>query len=224
MLRAQAVGSLFTLVPILLFMVVSIVLRTRASRKRKQREQAERGAPLQQIERPIPRERSAETTRSVSFPRQRETSEVHHRRSVRAPSSTAPRLPQQPRAAQVIRGEIHAYPPPLVPSEDTVSAAGEDRPGSPAIPRAVLRPSVESRMAVAGMAAPKKAKTLRERMADRGMADRSGAGAAAGSRSSITTRLERLPPLKRAVVWAEILGPPGGGQQKSRLSPATLLD
>jgi hypothetical protein len=29
---------------------------------------------------------------------------------------------------------------------------------------------------------------------------------------SITARLERLPPLKRAVIWAEILGPPGGRQ------------
>jgi hypothetical protein len=42
--------------------------------------------------------------------------------------------------------------------------------------------------------------------------DRSSAGERARERYSITDKLERLPPLKRAVVWAEILGPPGGRQ------------
>jgi len=40
MLRAQAFEGLFTLVPILLVAVVSIVLRARSAKKRKQREEA----------------------------------------------------------------------------------------------------------------------------------------------------------------------------------------
>ena len=45
MLRAQAFEGLFTLVPILLVAVVSILIRARAVRRRKQREEDARDAP-----------------------------------------------------------------------------------------------------------------------------------------------------------------------------------
>ena len=68
-------------------------------------------------------------------------------------------------------------------------------------------PDGMSRMAVSG-----KPQDLRERMQARAKSVQPAAKGAAGKAYSITARLERLPPLKRAVIWAEILGPPGGRQ------------
>jgi hypothetical protein len=174
-LRAQAFEGLFTLVPVLLFVVVSIVLRARASRKRKRREEAPGGAPA---------------------------------RKVPAARFTA----QQPRRPRVSSRESYAYPPPLALEEDGLSEAAETRRRGPALPQPVVRPSAESRMAIERLAARPQERSLRERMAARGEADLTPAGEGAGKRSSFSTRLERLPPLKRAIVWAEILGPPGGRQ------------
>jgi hypothetical protein len=67
-------------------------------------------------------------------------------------------------------------------------------------------------MTVERMASAKEGQDLRQRMEARVQADRPAAEVIAGKRSSITVRLEKLPPLKRAVIWAEILGPPGGRQ------------
>jgi hypothetical protein len=58
----------------------------------------------------------------------------------------------------------------------------------------------------------RKAGNLRERLQARTRAEKSKIRPEDRERSSITGRLEKLPPLKRAVVWAEILGPPGGRQ------------
>jgi hypothetical protein len=209
-MRAQAFEGLFTLVPILLFMVISIILRARAARKKKQREEETRSTPVQAPQRTARQKRAAGTTRAVPFPWQRETQGVYPRRSERTPSSTAPRVPPQPSRAQVTSRESYVYPQPLVLNEAELPKDTETWPGGPAIPRPVVRPSVESRMAVERMAVPKEATNLRERMTARRKADRPAAQVADGARSSITTRLKRLPPLKRAVLWAEILAPPGG--------------
>ena len=60
------------------------------------------------------------------------------------------------------------------------------------------------------MAVPKGTQDLRERMQAR--AKLIQPVTETRERSTITARLEKLPPLKRAVIWAEILGPPGGRQ------------
>jgi hypothetical protein len=67
-------------------------------------------------------------------------------------------------------------------------------------------------MAVERMASVNEGQDLRQRMETRDKAYKPAAEEKAGQRYSITARLERLPPLKRAVIWAEILGPPGGRQ------------
>ncbi|UCF97026.1 MAG: hypothetical protein JSV89_17895 [Spirochaetaceae bacterium] len=72
-----------------------------------------------------------------------------------------------------------------------------------AVPRTVALPDGKSWMAV----------PLQERRQRMKAREDSGVGetkAAAARPSTIAARLEKLPPLKRAVIWAEILGPPGG--------------
>jgi hypothetical protein len=69
--------------------------------------------------------------------------------------------------------------------------------------RTAVLPDGKSRMAV-----PRQ--DLRQRMQAQRDSSVSKAKAAVARPSSITSRLEKLPPLKRAVIWAEILGPPGG--------------
>jgi hypothetical protein len=237
-LRAQAFEGLFTLVPILLVAVVSILLRARAARRRKRREEAAqkegtrssaatpaagagraprvaavrgvpaRGTPAQAPGRPIPPQRTGAKTRAAQFPWQRETDET-------TAGSPAPFTPQQPRRPQVPIRESYAYPPPLsLKDAESLSAgkAGGAQPRAAAIPRPVVRPSAESRMAVERMAAPKAEQNLRERMQARAKMDRPAAKVATEKRYSVTNRLMKLPPLKRAVIWAEILGPPGGRQ------------
>ena len=223
MLRVQAFEGLFTLVPILLFAVVSILLRARAARKRKQREEEARGAPARGTParetpargttekapgQPIPPKRKRAATRAAPFPWQQETVDT-------APASTAPFTPQQPRSAQVTNRESYAYPPPLYLNDTGVpatAAACTTQPRGTVVAGPLIRPSAESRMAVERLAPAKEKPNLRERMEARAKAERPTVKTTVGERPSITARLERLPPLKRAVIWAEILGPPGGRQ------------
>jgi hypothetical protein len=230
MLRAQAFEGLFTLVPILLVAVVSIVLRARSAKKRKQREgaaQAEgtqipaakppagpgptpppstaRGAS-RPSGRAIPPRRGRRETRTAPFPWQRETSDA-------ASAPPGPLTPSPRRRAQAQLRDSYAYPPPLSPGEDGASAAAAVQPKGAPLPRPIVRPTVESRMAAERMASPKQEKSLRERMQALTKSDRPSAKAPAGGPSSIAAKLKKLPPLKRAVIWAELLGPPGGKQQ-----------
>jgi hypothetical protein len=232
-LRAQAFEGLFTLVPILLIAVVSIFLRARASRKRKKREEAARGASARGESAQGESAQGAEETQPSAATRtEGYGSRPAHARG--APASGAPARgapaqasgrpvpPQQAGRPQVSVRESYAYPPPLT-LNDTGSPAttAPQRQGIP-VPRPVVRRSAESRMAVDRMAAlpdgmsrmtvSGKPQDLRERMQARAKSVQPAAKAAGGEGYSITARLERLPPLKRAVVWAEILGPPGGRQ------------
>ena len=240
MLRAQAFEGLFTLVPILLVAVVSIILRARAARRRKQREEAARGepargepargapargaparvsegtqssagprtagagpqsapargAPARAAGQPMPPKQGRSATRASQFPWQRETVET-------TPSYTEPFTPHQPGKPQITNRESYAYPPPLYLNEAKSPAADAGQPWGAPVPRPTGRPS---------MVVPKREQTLRERMAARARSVQPAAKAAAAEPASITDRLQRLPPLKRAVIWAEILGPPGGRQ------------
>jgi hypothetical protein len=228
MLRAQAFEGLFTLVPILLVAVVSILLRARAVRRRKQREEDARGAPARGTPargapargtpardtsekapgQPIPPKRKRAATRAAPFPWQQDTVDT-------APASAAPFTPQQPRSAQVTTRESYAYPPPLYLNDTgapATAAAGAIQPRGTVVPGPLIRPSEESRMALERAAPAKGKRNLRERMEARAKAERPTVKTTARERPSITARLERLPPLKRAVIWAEILGPPGGRQ------------
>jgi len=246
-LRAQAFEGLFTIVPILLVAVISIFLRARAARRRKQREGAAGGAPARAAEGthpsaaatrtagagPAPRSvssreetapgataRAPGPTRATQFPWQRETQQYPEAEQ-RTPASAATFTPQQPRRPQVTSRESYAYPPPLS-LNDFKSQTATMQPRSAPVPRPVVGPAAQSRVAVdrgsrlpdgtSRMAVPRETQNLRERMEARARSDHRPVKAAPGERSSITARLERLPPLKRAVVWAEILGPPGGRQ------------
>jgi hypothetical protein len=219
-LKAQAFEGLFTLVPVLLFVVVSVVLRTRASRKRKKREEAARGETAGGTPARGAQARSAPVG---GAPVRGAPAEAGG--GMKPPSASrtagfgqeAPIAQQRTVRPQVFHQEVYAYPPPLALNEDGSPVRTDHRPrGGPAILRPAAGPSAESRMAIDRMAVQRGAKSLQERMAARGKTDSmttgAAAGAVAGKRSSITARLERLPPLKRAVVWAEILGPPGGRQ------------
>lgn len=237
-MRAQAFEGLVTIFPILLVAVVSILLRARAARRRKRREDAAagvgtrpssakpeaaagkvrqgaaprgvppRGTPAQAPVRSVPPKRTPVKTRTAQFPWQRETEET-------TAGSPAPFNPQPPGRAQVPILENYAYPPPL-PLKDarpySDGPAGGARPRVEVIPRPVVRPSAESRMAVERISTPKAAQDLRGRMQARAKMYRPEAKVESGKSYSITDRLKRLPPLKRAVIWAEILGPPGGKQ------------
>ena len=238
MLRAQGFEGLVTILPILLVAVVSIMLRARAARRRKRREDAAagagtrpssakpeaaavkarpgaaarggpaRGTPGQAQVRSMPPKRMPVKTRAAQFPWQRETEET-------PAGASEPFTPQQPRRAPVTIRESYAYPPPLPLKDANLQAegpAGGARPRAEAIPRPVVRPSAESRMAVERLSAAKAAPDLRGRMQARAKMDRPEAKVERGRSYSVTDRLKRLPPLKRAVIWAEILGPPGGKQ------------
>jgi hypothetical protein len=240
-LRAQAFEGLFTLVPILLIAVISIFLRARASRKRKQREEAARGTPARGVPargvpaRGVPAQAAEGTqpsaaTRTEGSGSRPAPARGTPARGAPAQASGRPVPPQQPRRPQVPIRESYAYPPPLTLNDTEYPAnAAPQRQGTP-VPRPVVRRSAENRMAVDRMAAlpdgtgrvlpdgmsrmavSGKPQDLRERMQARARPVQPAAKAAAGKAYSITARLERLPPLKRAVIWAEILGPPGGRQ------------
>jgi len=253
MLRAQAFEGLFTLVPILLVAVVSIFLRARASRRRKQREEAVSGEPARgepargepargasarsvqaqgatapveqgkgardekrrQAPASIRPGRSSRSAWAAQFPWQRETSKVYPKRSTKTPSprgATAVEsfVPQQPGGFPVTSRESYAYPPPLALDQAGPEPGTGVSPRSTAGPQQVARASLESRMAVDRVAPPRRAQDLQQRMQALDKSERPSIKAAAGRGSSISERLERLPPLKRAVIWAEILGPPGG--------------
>jgi hypothetical protein len=107
------------------------------------------------------------------------------------PRAPAPFMPQQPVRPTSAYREGHTYPPPLPLNNLETPSAGTPRQPSP-VPE--IRPP-----------------DLRERMKSR-LGSIAADKEAAVQRSSAAVRLERLPPLKRAVIWAEILGPPGGRQ------------
>ncbi|MBN2553374.1 MAG: hypothetical protein JXB06_11430 [Spirochaetales bacterium] len=207
MLRAQASEGLLTLVPILLFAVISILLRARASRRRRKRTEAESAEAATRTAAKIPagqekKVSGRKTARERRFPWQRESAAAYPQ----TPTSAAPAppfAPAPPARGQAAIRESYAYPPPLSLNDIKTASAGEAGQGPAVMPRPV---AVSRRR-------EGKRRDLRERLQARMRSERS-AGMAEQirplERSSITARLERLPPLKRAVIWAEILGPPGG--------------
>ena len=106
--------------------------------------------------------------------------------------------------------ESYAYPPPLALHQAEPEPATATGPRSISDRQQVARPSLESRMAAERTGLFREAQTLRPRKRVSIETERTAVKAAAGRGPSIAARLERLPPLKRAVIWAEILGPPGG--------------
>jgi hypothetical protein len=103
----------------------------------------------------------------------------------------APFVPQQPLRPKAAYREGYTYPPPL--SLNNLKTSSEGAPLQPS-PGPEIRPP-----------------DLRERMKSR-LGSLAPSQQTAVKRLSVAERLERLPPLKRAVIWAEILGPPGGRQ------------
>ena len=161
--------------------------------------------------------RSGRSARAAQFPWQRESSEIYPKRSTKTPSARGatavePVVPQQPGGPQVTSRESYAYPPALALDRTKPEAAGGVGPRSAPVPQQVVRPSLESRMAVERMAPPKETQDLRQRMRAQDKLERPFTEPRVGKGPSISARLERLPPLKRAVIWSEILGPPGGRQ------------
>jgi sRNA-binding protein len=106
----------------------------------------------------------------------------------RAPAPFMPRQPVRPTAAY---REGYTYPPPMpLDNLKTPSAATPPQPSPvPEIRQPDLRERMKSRLGVSATSKEAAIKPL-----------------------SVAARLERFPPLKRAVIWAEILGPPGGRQ------------
>jgi hypothetical protein len=182
MFRAQAFEGIFALLPILLIAVVSILLRARAARRRKRKE--ETTAPARAAA-PTPTQAEREQKVAEALPEK--------------PRAPTPFMPQQPVRPTVAYREGYTYPPPLPLNNLKTPSAGTPLQPSP-VPRAVVSPVPEMRQP-----------DLRERMKSR-LGSFAAVKEAAIKRSSVAARLERFPPLKRAVIWAEILGPPGGRQ------------
>lgn len=182
MFRAQLFEGIFTLIPVLLIAVVSILLRARAAKRRKGNDETSSPSRVAAPTRAQP-ERKRETT--TAFPEK--------------PGAPAPSIPKQPVRPAGAYGAGYTYPPTLPLNNLKGTPAEAPLQPSP-VPRAVVSPAPETRKP-----------DLRERMESR-----SGPIAAVKEASimqlSAAGRLERLPPLKRAVVWAEILAPPGGRQ------------
>ena len=107
------------------------------------------------------------------------------------PRAPAPFMPQQPVRPTAVYREGYTYPPQL-----PLNNLKTPSPGTPPQPSPV--PEVRQ-------------PDLRERMKTRLGASATSKEAVV-KRPSIAVRLERFTPLKRAVIWAEILGPPGGRQ------------
>jgi hypothetical protein len=173
--------------------------------------------------------------RGAQFPGQRLTAEAYLRSADKSGPSLAPFTPQQPRRTQVPARASNAYPPPLSLNDLKSPPGGGIQPAGTQIPRPAVEPLTESRKPFDRLAfdratilpdgtrrvpiprgrrtaVPEEEGDLRARMEARAKADRGPLVAPAEKRRSITAKLERLPPLKRAVIWAEILGPPGGQQ------------
>ncbi len=187
MFRAQAFESIFALLPILLIAVVSVLLRARAAKKRRKGDVAvQEEASQSRVE------QKREPPAGGGLLREQPPEK---------PRAPAPFMPQQPVRPKVVYREGYTYPPPLPLNNLKTPPAGTPPQPSP-VPRAVVSPGPEIRQP-----------DLRERMKSR-----SGPVAAAKEAAikspSVAARLERLPPLKRAVIWAEILGPPGGRQKR----------
>jgi hypothetical protein len=201
-LKAQAFEGLLTLVPILLVAVVSILLRSRAARRQKQREEATRSTQEPASGKPAARSRSAPQAQ----PRPTSRPPDYSRRGETAGQKPAPSprfTPEQPRQAPMAARESYAYPTPLSLNHLKSPAVADADAGLPA-GTPMRQPSGRIR---------RDRQSLQQRMESLGIRERVVSRPAAGERVSIPARLERLPPLKRAVIWAEILGPPGGRQQ-----------
>ena len=171
MFRAQMFEGIFALLPILLIAVVSVLVRARAVKKRKQRDETTAPTRATAPNRP---EQKREPTEAIP----------------EKPRAPAPFMPQQPARPKVAYREGYTYPPPLPLNNFKAPSAGTPPQPSPA--PEIRKPD------------------LRERMKSR--FGSIAAEEAAVKPPSVVTRLERLPPLKRAVIWAEILGPPGEHQ------------
>jgi hypothetical protein len=154
---------------------------------------------------PVRKAQGRKAARGRKYPWQRESTAAYPEPSAPAAGTAPAFAPAPPSTAQPESRESYAYPPPLSLNEVKIPPAGEPVEKPVVMPR----PIAVSRRREAGP------QDLRARMRARMRSERS-AGMAAETmpvkRPSVTNRLERLPPLKRAVIWAEILGPPGGRQ------------
>lgn len=217
MLQAQAFEGLFTLVPILLIAVVSILLRARAARRRRQNQDGEAkpvartevGARAAEapVEKPAPsgEERLGAPGQAFGPPQSSGTWQPFGaEKPSRSKQSTAPLQPPRPAAAN---REAYAYPLPLPRNGVQEPEVGALSTAPVIVSQPVNR--LVKRTVVGVEALPGK-KDLRARMMDREQNGSAERIPAVDKRSTIVSRLEKLPPFKRAVIWAEILGPPGG--------------
>lgn len=180
MFRAQAFEGILALLPILFIAVVSLLLRARAVKKRKQGD--ETTAPTRATAPTQPEQKRKPTAGGGLLEGQ----------PPGKPGAPIPFMPQQPVRPKVAYREGSTYPPQLPPNKLKTPSAGA--PPQPAPVPEIRQPD------------------LRERMKSRLGTIAAAKEEAAVKPPSVVTRLERLPPLKRAVIWAEILGPPGGLQ------------
>jgi len=181
--RAQAFEGIFALLPILLIAIVSVLVRARSIKKQKQRDETAAPTRAEAAER-------ATAPTGVKAPARPGQKREPTAALPGKPRASAPFMPQQPVRPKGAYREGYIYPPPLPLNNLKTPPAGMPPQPSP-VPE-IRQPD------------------LRERMESR--SGSIGVKEAAVKSPSVVRRLERLPPLKRAVIWSEILGPPGGRQ------------
>jgi hypothetical protein len=225
-IKAQGFEGIISLLPILLIALVSVLLRARAVRKRRLSEEApgeaepSREQAYRAAARPEPRMPAAQGPGAAGTPREREArpsrkalwaqelvaggqpagrSRVRAEAGREAPGGS-PAAVQATRRAQGGYRESYVYPPPL-------QLNGLKRPAASAEQPQARHPADIAATRPAGPRGMDMRRLGRPPVWSRPMPGR----LPGTTRSeSIAARLERLPPLKRAVVWAEILGAPGG--------------
>ncbi len=222
MIRLQFIEGLIALLPIVLLALVSILLRARAVGRQRRQEQSKDSEPKRQEA------------------KQQQAASGAARPVAQTPAETAPAAsqPRRLRMAKPSYRESYAYPPPLVPNQlkgEREAVAYGESPASKAladsetymplssqteIRRMRFEPAAGGESGRGGLrqrAGPAARETLQRpgRGEERARPFGVAAGTAAPGRRarSRVDKLNRLPPLQRAVVWAEILGPPGGRQQ-----------
>ncbi len=230
MIRLQFFEGLIALLPVILLALVSILLRARAAGRRRRQEQSD-GSEL--------RRQGAKRQAAPAVP---PAPTDAARPGAQSPVETAPGPfgPSKPRTAKPSYRESYAYPPPLAPNRlkgMPEAVVYRESPARKALAGSETYMPLSAQAEVRRMRFEKFAdgdsgrggRRQRAMQAAREARQRLGSGkqkvgpsaaapgrtaAAAGGKSrSVVDRLNRLPPLQRAVVWSEILGPPGGRQQ-----------
>jgi hypothetical protein len=187
--------GIFALVPLILIALVSIFLRVRADRRRRRLPEEEGKSEQKQEggERQIP----------AASPMTRERGA-----GASAPGKPAPQplKARPPRQANVPYRQEYAYPQPL----PVAMPKGPEETYTPPYPEAE---GGRLRFGTPGMDISQPPVRQRRKRLSEGQFSRLSAKSVKVEKqrvSSLPQRLEKLPPLQRAVVWAEILGPPGG--------------